>query len=738
MNIRNTGQATAIIDTASLTFNLGTFDQSLTSPALPYALAGGTNVDFVYDIGVSPSSVAGNSLFTSNVYWHDDNWPASTTWITGAPPSDDWDINAVGIKLSSDEDFNFEQVDFSRSQRMFIRAFGVTPSSKWYRIRVYNSQIAQTTNVPAGFVVVSPLLMANEAGEVDFYYDIPAAGAIGTWSAVLETDADSTAASRETMLALQYFRVQYPGDLVASLTISPAFVFVGENFTVTMVATNTVTSGSTIRNASPSNLIDAAAFPNFGGSATKLSGPSPASFSVKALQSDIFSWTYQANSDTGLTASYALTVAPAAYAAGYDLNSGAAVYSNYGVSSPLIIYSRRIQMSPDSLDFGTLSCGETAKADGSVMNIGNYQLDKIKWITIDMNGPGGKKISKANLTMSPANPLITLAGGANMPASVTLFVPYNKEAGDYVATMSVYNDRNSNDLVDIDEAYDLFNVKVTVPSCKKVFTVQESIDLGAWPIGQTSKECLLSYFNGGNAGLDNVKLMQLPGAANGTNTFAISATPNNPGPLGITDTGVASIVANLVDIAGVYIATWTIWNDVANPGVVDPGEASDTFQVRVQVGIMNFTLSPATVDAGSVEPSGLNLGFGLNLTNDPAGLPLTKLKLDNVGLTDGFGNTIASENIAIYTVNNPIPSTVGAGQTIPIDLALFIPAGKAAGTYSATQYIYHDDNGNGKWNAGEFRASFILKVTVPAVSKVQVMTMTVGLGGIQAGTSKIV
>lgn len=741
--VRNTGQATAILDAASLTFQIDNYTQSVVSPAFPYELAGGgTNVTITFNIDVKATPPAGvgpwADTFSANVKWSDKNWPENQGLLTGSPPSDNWTLNPVGIALSSKITYSPQQADFNRLQTVYIRVYNVTPLSQWYRVRVYNYQVAQAANSPTvpTWRNVSPQLSADADGYVDHLYTVQAADVIGTWSVVIEADPDANGTTVGAMLGLQYFRVQNPGNLVASLSITPSSVFVGENFTVTMIADNTVANSSTISYATPSTLIDASAFPNFGGSATLLSGPAPASITVKSLETRTISYTYRADSDTGLTASYALTVAPAWYISGNDLNTGAGVFSGKGVSNPLTIYSRRIQMSPDSLNFGTLNCGETAKVDGTVLNIGNYQLDSVKWITTDMNGPAGLKISKSNLSMSP-NPVNQLAGGGNKAASATLFVPFNKEAGTYIATMSVYNDRNLNDLADIDEAYDLFNVSVTVPPNKKIFTVQEFLDLGAWPVGQTSPGKSLNFFSGGNIGLDNVKLMQLPGAANGTNTFVISATPSNPGPLAITGTGVASISAVNVAGPGIYIATWTIWDDSANPGVIDAGEASDTFQVRVQVGIMSYTLNPLTVDAGSVEPSGLNLGFGLTLTNDAAGLPLTRLKLDNYPLSDGGGNTIASDNIAIYTVNNPIPPMVTAGQAIPVDLALFVPAGILAGTYTGTQYIYHDDNGNNKWDASEFRASFVLQATVPAVPKVQVMAATVGLGGIAPGTSKI-
>ncbi len=745
VNVGNSGQATAILEAASLTFSFGTFDQLLASPAMPYALPEGANVDLVYDVSVSPESDAGISTFTSNVYWYDQNWPASQTWLHGLPPKDEWEVVGVGIKLSRDGDFVTEQEDFKRTQRMFIRAYGnpAGPDANWYRIRVYNTQIPRTNDVPGGAQVLSPLLAADSKGYVDFYYDIPAGAVFNVWSVALEDDDNKDAfigSNFGPMLALQYFKVQDQGNLVASLTISPASVFVGENFTVTMLASNTVATGSTIANASPPALIAASAYANFDGSATLISGPTPASITVEAKQTRSMAWTYRADTDTGLTASYAVTVTPAWYAAGYDLTDGGTVFSGKGVSNPLIIYSRRILMSPDSLDFGSLECGMSRKVDGTVSNIGNYQLDNIKWITSDLNGPAGNKISKSNLSMSP-NPVNGLTGGGSKAASGTLFIPYNKIAGDYIATMSVYNDRDMDDMADIDDPYDQYNVKVTVPARKKIFAVQDRIDMGAWPVGQTTPAFPVNFFSGGNIGLSNVKLAPsaVPPVATNTPHFAITMTPSTYGAMAVAGTGAADAVAVNVANPGIYIATWTVWEEEGgDPNLCDlVTEASDTFQIRIQVGVMDYTLNPTTVDAGSVEPSGLNIGFGLDLINDPTGLPLSRLRLAAADLGNGVA-TITSSNIAIYTVDNPIPAIVNPGQTIPVDLAFFVPAGSDAGVYSGVQYIYHDDNNNGSWEAAEFRASFTLQATVPLVPKVQVMVETLGVGGIAPNTSKIV
>lgn len=726
--IRNQGQAAAVLQAASLTFNLGTFDQTPISPVFPFVLNGGTQVTLTYDVGVSPVSATGLSLFSANVLWNDQNWPASSSYLTGSPPSDSWTVAPVGIALSANGSYLPEQSDFNGAQTVYIRASGLNANSQWYRIRLYNTAIAQGAQGPLGWINVSPQLQADGSGFIEHLYTLPAAAAIGTWSVLVEDDADQSSATRGNMLGLQYFRVQNPGNLVASLTISPDSVFVGENFMVTLIATNTVVSGSTVVNILSGLLQSSGAST---GAATLISGPDPASFSLKSGQASAFAFTFRADSDTGLVGSYSLTVASSAYLSGSDLNTGAVVVSNNGVSNPLTIYSRKLQLSSDTLDFTTLLCGsELDSGSTTAQNVGNYQLDNVKWITTDLNGPGMQKISKVNLAFSPS-PLGVIMAGSSVPASANLFVPYNQAAGSYIATMSIYNDRNGNDLFDIEEVYDLFNVKVVVPPCKRIFVVQDSVDLGGWAVGQTTAPQNISVFSGGNLPLDNLRFMQTVG----TNSFLINVLPANPGPLAIAGSFIATISADLsVGPAGQYIATWTVWDDSANFGVIDPGEASDTFQVQVQVGALSYTLIPSPVDAGSIEPSAVGSGFGLTLTNTGS-LSLKQLKTIFNPLANGTGGLIASDGIGL---NLPIAVPVEPTANVPVTFALFVPAGTPTGNYTGTQYIYHDDNLNGLWDAAEYRVAFDLQVFVPLVPKVQVLVSTVGVGGIGAGTSKVV
>lgn len=726
VDIRNNGQATAVLTAASITFSLGSFDQVIVSPSLPYSLAGGSTVTFTYDIGVASDSATGLSTFNSNVYWYDSNYPASASWLTGAP-TDSWTISDVGITLSRESDFDPVQKDFNQGQTIYIRAYGITPLSQWYRIRLYNSEIPQAPQGPTGWQNVSPQLSADADGYVDYLYTLPGTATIGTWSVLIEDDADKNGGTRGNMLGLQYFRVQNPGDIQTQLYVSPASVFVGENFTVTMVATNTVNQGSTINSVVPSALGPAV---GAAGSAVLISGPTPTVATLTALNSQTYTWTYQAVTDTGLSGSYSLTSSGSYDASGIDANTGSTVTSNQSVSNTIVFYNKSVVLSSATIDFGTLDCGETlVVGDTSAVNNSNYPLDIVRWITTDLNGPLTNKISKVNLGVSPS-PFGVIAPGTSVPASATFFVPYNQYAGDYIATMSIYNDRNFSGSFDIDEVYDLFNVKVTVPSCKKVFMVEQSVDLEGWTIGQQTTSVPVHGFSGGNLPLDNVKFKQITGPV----AFTISVSPD-PGPVSMSGSFVASVSADTTGGSnGDYIATWTVWNDFDSDNNVDPTEASDTFQVAIQIGTRVFNIAPSPINAGSTTPSNVLTGIAATLNNTGT-LKLSKLKTNFAALSDGGTNTIASDSLSITPA---IPQPVAGGDSVPITFSLYVPAGTAAGNYSGTQMIYHDDNLNGSYDAGEAQATFDVQVTVLPAAKVQVLVSTVDVGGIAPGTSKIV
>jgi hypothetical protein len=730
VTLRNSGQATANLTAASLTFTIGSFTQSIATPTLPFALAGNnTQVAFNFDIAVASLSPTGLSAFSGNFVYHDANFPASQTVINAAAPNDSWTVASVGLVLSRDVSYSPEQYAFNRGQQLYVRAFGLTPAAQWFRIRLYSSEIPNTSPAPLGWVTVSPLLAADANGYADFLYSLPAGAVLGRWSAEVEEDPDLNSGTRNNLLAVQYFSVEDPGNLVATLSLSPTSVFVDETITATLGVKNTVPSGSTLSPATSATLVKT---PATIGDATMLTGPDPASMSVSPTTPGTFTWTFQATADTGLVGSYSLYTTVANSVTGIDSNSGNAAGSNQVLSNSVFIYRRGVEVSSAVIDLGTYGPGDTPSVLGfTASNTANYNLANVRWNATNLNGPNASQINKVNLSFSPVSGF-TLNSGVKKLASATLFIPFNQSAGTYIATMSIFEDLNGNSSQDFGEPYDLFNVQTLVASQKKIYIVENSLDLGDWEIGQTTATKTISFFNGGNLDLNFLRFKQDAAA---TNTFPITFDPINPGVLGTDVVRLASISASIsVGPTGTYVATWTLFEDANWNNTIDAGEASDSVLVRVGVGGKTFTLAPDPIDAGVGTPSYVIGGLSLTLTNT-GGLPLSALKTNFQPLADGLGNFIASDNIGLAP--SPIP-TVNPSLAGNFTLSLYVPPGTAVGIFSGTQWIYEDSNGNNGWDTGEASQSFLLTVDIPSYRAVQVMATTVDVGGIAPDTGRTV
>ena len=727
VDLQNNGSATAVIDVASLDFTLGSYQQKITSPDLPYELLGeGDTVEIQFNVTVNSDSDIGNSDISAYIHYYDENYNASETVIDNSTPKDSWEVKNVGIKISRHDTFTPEQYAFNQGQTVYFRAFGLTADSSWYRVRLYDSKIAQGDTGPSGDVNVSPQLSADDNGYVDYQYTLPSDATIGDWSVILEDDPDEDGSTRDKMRSLQYFKVQYPGNLVASLSIASSSVFVGDEFAVTLIASNTTTDGSTIDNATASPLIKDSSSDGY---AELVSGPEPASASVDALTDKTFTWIYKATQDTGLSGKFALTASLSHSLSGIDTNTGDTVQSGVSTSNGLVIYRRAIHVASDVIDFSSVECGKSISVgDVSIDNAGNYPLEAVSWIKTDLNGSNSNKIGKVNLDLSP-NPLNFIDAGSNKLASATITIPYNQKADTYIATMSVYNDRNGNGLFDIDEVYDLFQAKVVVPDCKDIVVFDKQVDLGGWADGQTTTGKNITVLNSGNLDLSHLKFKEI----NGTNTFSIDMTPATLDSLAVADSYIATISATVSSPKGCYAITMTSWADDDNDGDIDTGEASATFVVLVQVGAKDFTLT-SPIDAGVGTPSMVISNFGPTIDNT-GDLDLNYLTSDFRALSDGNGHTIASEDIAI---NPDITFPIHSGDSQDIKMKLYVPAGQISGTYSATQYIFEDDNQNGVCDDGEASASFDLQVEVPAIELVQVLLDSVDVGGIAPGTNRTI
>ncbi|NLI76078.1 MAG: hypothetical protein GX442_06500 [Candidatus Riflebacteria bacterium] len=734
VRVRNTGSSTALVDAASLTFTAGSFTQALTDPPLPYSLGGsGAAATFTFSIDVAVDSPTGLSAFSGYLRFSDSNFPASVTVISAPTPNDSWTVATIGLLLSNNIAYDPQNYTFVPGQTIYSRAFGLTPGSSWYRIRFYSREIPNSSPAPAGWAYVSSQLAANASGTADFLYPIPAGSTPGKWSVEIETDPDLNSGTLGTLLAVQYLDLQAPGTLQASLTLSPVAPFEGDLVTATLDAGNCLsTAASLITPATASALVKTGIY----GDLTYVSGPTPASASVPAMATATFVWTYTAASSTGLTGSLAMTTQLASSVTGIEVNRGvAAAGSAQAVSNPIRIYRRALSMTATNTWYqGTIAPGTTgAPVPATVINTGNATLSAIMWNTVDLNGPSGNKIPYSSLSLSPSpvsTVLSPLSPAATRGLSSQLAVPFNKTAGHYIATMTLFEDLSGNGSRDPLEPYVLFALDVDVPATQSLFVPSAIVDLGDWPPNSFTGSQTITIMSVGNLDLTDVKFETPPVA---TDTF-FRAAPLSLGGLSVvspTNLTTAEVSADIPNLAPAlhkrYIATWTVYEDTDHNGSRSAAEpVKATFQVRVNIGAVDFSLT-SPVDLGVGTPSTVVPSKPLQITNVPGTLDLSRLRTTYGDLT-GSGHTIPAANINLVH-----PSSIAVGATGYASVTMLVPAGTYATTYSGIQWVYEDVNGNGTWNTGEASRPFTLTVTVPSYPAIQVQTSLVSFGDLTEG-----
>ena len=122
--VQNSGEATAQVEAASLTFTLGTLAQEVASPLIPVDLPG-YNATFTlkFNIDVDLSSPIGFSNFSCNILSNDTNVPASQSWLNLANPFDTWEISEHGLTISAFPSYVPDQSTFNRGQTIYASGF---------------------------------------------------------------------------------------------------------------------------------------------------------------------------------------------------------------------------------------------------------------------------------------------------------------------------------------------------------------------------------------------------------------------------------------------------------------------------------------------------------------------------------------------------------------------------------------------------------------------------------------
>ena len=753
--IKNNGQATAIIDAASITANIGTYEQRLDGLTLPFELSSGQTKTLTFDVGVDVYSATGLDTLVVKAIWYDKNWPESGNKVSTSG-SRTWTIQSIGIRLASDADFNYEQSDFCRNQTVNIKVYGIDPNSTYYRIRIYNTQKAfdynATTNTTSQ-MQVSPLLAADSHGEVDYLYTLSNTATIGVWTVLIEFSGTTGGSNPGTLRCLQYFNVQNPPSLTATLEIDDSKeIFVGDRFNVALTVRSTAANSAAVDNIAPYSLVKAAGAT---GNATLVSGPDPATFTLYANESRTFEYVFEATANTGDASSaanrYKLTSSDASYAVmGKNRNNviPMEVTANKVNSNGIVIYSKEIGVTP-LVDFGTMICGQSVlNGTFTVFKLGNYPAKNIRLSAADFNGEVDpdtgvrKRISKAYFFFEPEC-ITTL--NSDTTVSAHLDIPYNQSSGDYETTMFVYSDENNNGVYDNGETLAEFRCVVRVEECS-LLNVSNNVEMGGWPKGANGVETThfdVTFFGSGNTDLSNVKVKMPPIA---TATFNFYVSEQNIGAVGMGESHTIQVWAdtrkiNPEPIPNTYIATFTIFEDKNDDGIIQDTEPYVNFYARISIGRIEFVVTPGEIQAIGVNPSTTattgDFPYFNNLTIRNTGeLDLSRVKLSMEDLKDSNGHTIDASNVILdySTLTSPLQP----GQTDDFSISVFVPAGSRCATYTTDLYVYNDDNQNGVMDSTEYRQMTKLVVYVLPTYKLQVTNHMVNMGGAQSGIHETV
>ena len=791
--LRNEGQATAVITAASITFNIGTYEQELMGfpDGLELELAQNQSREITFDVSVDVDSASGLDTLTINAIWYDKNWPVDKV----SSGNTTWTIAACGIIISPDPNFNYEQADYMQGQTVNVRAYGVAPNTQYYRIRFYRTQIVQANQVPTGYVNTdqgySGLLAANDDGYVEHIYNLPADATIGTWSVTLESCGTGVNTSYQTlgsMLALQYFRVQNTPHMVASIVADNVSIenndkiLVGDTFKVKITVTSTTGDNVTtpavntgaIDFIEPYSLIKN---PGAAGNVELVSGPDPATFSLRAGESKTFEYVYRAIEDTTggkfrFRSSDNANIARGRNRNIWDHNDETAydVFAKQELlSNQIDIYRKSIKVEPESIDYGHLSIftedypkkglvgGGSFELDIDLIKTGNYNVENIRLNGAALNGPIGadglrKSISSAYYEVDVASFSNPFTRNSETTKSI-LTVPYNQAEGMYTSTMFLYSDANNNGVFDSGEITAEFNVNVYVNRCKVINIKDKVVDAGSWARGSTTDNFEVNYFNAGNIDCSNAKIILADDNISSVLTQYINfVTPSDRRigaiPVGEFQKAVFNIAIPDDAPLGTYIATYTIFEDNDDSGTWNPSgsphnpEPYEKFQVRLTIGEPDFSVLPSKLTASPVETSytarsGIYpAGFGhLTVRNKSTnGMSLSRIKMlaDNFDGVDIQGNhySMASNTVEIYpgTLKQPLNNN----EEDEFDIEVYIAPGTKCATYTTILHFFSDDNNNNIIDPNEVSANVELKVYVKATEKVKVIDKPVAVTGMSS------
>ncbi|HOY65673.1 MAG TPA: hypothetical protein PLP29_02230 [Candidatus Ozemobacteraceae bacterium] len=704
VGIRNSGQAGAYIDAASLSHTLAGHSHLLTTPSLPYLLPGNTAATLTFLVSVDPAAAPGTNTITGSLAAFDANDPSSRLSATGGTPGT-WDVLDYTGVLSPSPSYSPEQYGYTLGQRVYARFDLGAVSGTKMRIFIYD---------PAGNERAQSA--TQDSGQYRTFDYLTTTDIVGSWRVELWLVTGGGAKSGTSPVGRLYFDLFHQGRLTGTLTLSPDPVEVGATLTAQLVVSNPVTAGSTIATTTPT--LPAKTAPSTGDTIFT-DGPDPISGMVTPSTPLTFTWHFLAADDTGTVGSFSMTSS----ASGFDMNTGEATGTLTILSNSIVITRRALALASATIDFGTMFCNQTKGIGNTRLdNIGNVGLTNVCWQPVHLYCTTNS-INRANIGFSPDNGF-SVSPSSYRLASLTLTVPFNQASGTYTGVLNVWDDfAPANGARDVAEPFDEFAVTVVIGETELVILNESLIDMGNAPAGSQIATKTFSAFNGGNVKLEKLKFEATPA----TLTATISFTPSVPGTLATDGILIASISA-LIDPAapsGIYIATYTLFEDNDDSGTFTPGEPHDTVQLRFSIGNQSLTIPTNPLDMGNGTPTYTisNVPFTIQNTGS---LSLTRLKIFPLDLVRVPLGTIPGENLI-----PELPSVILPGATVNATMSLYVAAGSPAGVYVGTLRLFEDLDGDGTYvgDPTEATADTPVQVTVNPYQALDVINSTVSLGG---------
>jgi len=376
-------------------------------------------------------------------------------------------------------------------------------------------------------------------------------------------------------------------------------------------------------------------------------------------------------------------------------------------------------------DFGIAEPGSTSIIlQNKFSNTGNHPLSRLKLARVDLRKSVGETISGSNLISSPEFPL-NIAVGTHQMVDVSVQIPFYQPPGVYVATMAMFEDYNDSQALDLSlpsrEPHKLIMSRVEVKSVARAVLTDNFIDLGVVEAGGTSPELRLEIIGVGNQNLTDLKFDDM-------SAHGITITPLTFGVMAYNgyQTASISVTVPLAQAPGVFYATGTIRDDI-------PGGASEDFTVKWAVGTQTLVVTPDPMALGNATPT-FYLPTFMTTIDNTGELPLSRLK----GISTEFINQSQTGTIASDNINLTSPSLIDVADSKTTPVYVYVPGGKATGTYLASFTWYEDLNLNQNLEMFEAKDMAVASFVIQAFHRLYSLKSTEDFVGVKADTTKTI